>query len=121
MSMASYEEPTFFLWDSGSKEKDRDNRITLKNLQTGKTYSFELQESFVVGRSKENCDLQIAPEDRYMSGKHLRFIKGRDGVYVEDLQTKNGTRVNGKRILSRTRIRRGDVIRMGRSEFEITL
>lgn len=107
-------EDTFFLWDSGSRKK-----ITMKNRQTGQTYSFELKESFIVGRNKTDCDLQIGAQDRYMSGKHLRFLKSPEGVYVEDLGTKNGTRVNGIKILSRTRIRRGDVIRMGRSEFEI--
>lgn len=109
-------ENTISLWDDHSKRG-----ITLKNLQTGKRYSFVLKHSFVVGRKRELCDLQITTEDRYMSGKHLRFINEGEAVYVEDLHTKNGTRLNGKPITSKARIRQGDILKMGRSEFEITL
>lgn len=118
MSTASYEDTqdTLCLWDNSGKKK-----IVMKNRSTGQNFAFELRESFVVGRNRENCDLQIAAEDQYMSGKHLRFIRRPEGVFVEDLNTRNGTRVNGKKILKATRIRRGDIIRMGRSEFEIIL
>lgn len=109
-------ENTISLWDDNSKQS-----ITLKNLQTGKRYSFVLKRSFVVGRKKESCDLQITTEDRYMSGKHLRFINDGASVYVEDLNTKNGTRLNGRPISSKAKIRRGDILKMGRSEFEVIL
>ncbi len=107
-------EDTVSLWNSSGKKK-----ITLKNLLTGMKFSFELKQSFTIGRKKEECDMQITDDDRYISGKHLRFIKGEDGVYVEDLETKNGTAVNGKRIRAKTRVRSGDIIRIGRSKFEI--
>ena len=55
-----------------------------------------------------------------MSGRHLRFVNEDGGLSIEDLHTKNGTRLNGKPVLEKTRIRKGDVLRMGRSEFAIT-
>ena len=55
-----------------------------------------------------------------MSGRHLRFVNEDGGLSIEDLHTKNGTRLNGKPVLEKTRIRKGDVLRMGRSEFTIT-
>lgn len=102
------------LWEDDSRRA-----VTLKNLHTGRRYSFVLKYSFTVGSKKEFCDLQITADDRYMSRKHLRFINEEDGVYVEDLNSKNGSRVNGKLISSKTRIRQGDILRMGRSEFEV--
>lgn len=110
------EEKTISLWDDHSKRS-----VTLRNIQTGRKFSFVLKSSFVVGRNKERCDMQITTEDRYMSGRHLRFINDEGEVYIEDLNSKNGTRLNGKLLLSKTRIRKGDILKMGRSEFEVIL
>lgn len=115
---------TVYLWGGGNKSagngKSKDERnVVLKNLRTGRSFSFELRHHFVVGRNGEASDLRITEDDRYMSGKHVCFYNGSDGVYVEDMHTKNGTRLNGKRISSKTRLQRGDVLRMGRSEFEV--
>ena len=114
--MDHYEsEKTISLWGEDSRKC-----VTLKNLQTGKKFTFVVRHSFIVGRSAENCDLQITMDDRYMSGRHLRSVNEDGGLSIEDLHTKNGTRLNGKPVLEKTRIRKGDVLRMGRSEFAIT-
>lgn len=107
-------EKTISLWENGGRRT-----VTLINLRTGRKYLFEIKNSYTVGSKKEFCDLQVTTDDRYMSKKHLRFINEADGVYVEDLHSKNGSRVNGKLISARTRIRQGDILRMGRSEFEV--
>ena len=108
-------EETIFLW-----EEDERKNVTLKNLKTGKRYSFIVRRSFVVGRNAELCDLQITQDDRYMSGRHLRFMNEEGELSVEDLHTKNGTKLNGKTIWDRTLIHRGDILKMGISEFEVT-
>lgn len=113
--MGSYEaEETIFLWE----DDDRKN-VTLKNIKTGKRYTFVVRRSFVVGRDSEQCDLQITQDDRYISGRHLRFMNEGGELSIEDLHTKNGTRLNGKSIWDRTRIHRGDILKMGISEFEV--
>lgn len=115
--MSPYQyEPTISLWDN--KEH---RQIVLKNRKTGKDYAFDLQNTCVVGRKREACDVQITVDDRYISGRHLRFILDGAMVYVEDLKTKNGTRLNGRLLLSKTKIRNGDVLRMGRSEYEVKM
>lgn len=115
--MAMYEsESTISLWDD-----DRRRGITLKNIKSGKRYTFAVKRSFVVGRIGKFCDLQITADDKYMSRKHLRFINEADGVYIEDLHSRNGTRINGRRVESRVKIKQGDILRMGRSEFEVII
>ena len=58
--------------------------------------SFDLQEETVyIGRAPEN-DIQI--EDKYISRKHLRLQKRGNKYVIKDLNTKNGTFVNGKQI-----------------------
>jgi len=71
---------------------------------------------FIIGRS-EDCDIQI--NDSYVSSRHARVIWDRDRWFVEDLQSKNGTYLNGTRIQraalpSRARIAlaRGNVVIM---------
>lgn len=114
--MDNYEsEKTISLWDDGSRKC-----VTLKNIQTGKVFTFVVKHSFIVGRVSKYCDLQITASDRYMSGRHIRFINEEGGLCIEDLHTKNGTKLNGKPVLSKVRIRQGDILKMGRSEFVVT-
>jgi len=58
--------------------------------------SFDLQgETISIGRAPEN-DIQI--EDKYISRKHLEIQKKGNKYFIRDLNTKNGTFVNGKQI-----------------------
>ena len=58
--------------------------------------SFDLQgETIFIGRDPEN-DIQI--DDKYISRKHLRIQKKGNKFILRDLNTKNGTFVNGKQI-----------------------
>ena len=72
----------------------------------------------VIGRSPRNATLLI--DDKTLSRAHARLYEGSDGaLYVEDLGTTNGTRVNG-RLLQPGRaepLRRGDTVQFG----EVTL
>lgn len=106
---------TISLWEENNRKC-----VVLKNLQTGKIYSFIVRHNFVVGRVPDRCDLQITTDDRYMSGRHLRFINEEGVISIEDLHTKNGTRLNGREVTEKTRISKGDILRMGHSEFVIS-
>ena len=113
--MGDYElDRTISLWEENNRKC-----VILKNLQTGKKYSFIVRHNFVVGRVPERCDLQITSDDRYMSGRHLRFINENGMISIEDLHTKNGTRLNGREVVGKIRIRKGDILRMGHSEFVV--
>ena len=58
--------------------------------------AFDLQgETIYIGRAPEN-DIQI--EDKYISRKHLKLQKNGNKYVIRDLNTKNGTFVNGKQI-----------------------
>jgi len=58
--------------------------------------SFDLQgEAIFIGRDPEN-DIQI--DDKYISRKHLKIQKKGNKYAIKDLNTKNGTFVNGKQI-----------------------
>ena len=66
----------------------------------------------VIGREADH-DLQLAFEDG-ASRQHCRSALERGRHFVEDLGSRNGTKVNGKRIAGRTVVSGLDVIEVGK-------
>ena len=64
-----------------------------------------------VGRTVEAGGLRLA--DRDVSRRHARFVQVNGLVFVEDLGSLTGTRVNGEPISGRRRLREGDLIEIG--------
>ena len=76
---------------------------------------FELDSAAItIGRSLEN-DVSIE-RDEYASARHARVEPRRDGVWVHDLGSTNGTYVNNVRIDRPRKLVTGDVIRAGETE-----
>lgn len=70
----------------------------------------------VVGRSP-GADIVIG--DSFVSGRHARFtISGADMI-VEDLQSLNGTLINGQHLSQPTRVRKNDKIVIGDVEIKV--
>ena len=67
-----------------------------------------------VGRGGQN-DLALEG-DEFASARHVRFEPRRDGVWVQDLGSTNGTYVNGIRIDGARRLAPGDVVRVGETD-----
>jgi pSer/pThr/pTyr-binding forkhead associated (FHA) protein len=56
----------------------------------------------------------ICVDDETVSRRHARLVIGEDeNCWLEDLGSKNGTFVRGRRVSRRARIRDGDEIRIG--------
>ena len=66
------------------------------------------------GRGSDN-DVNLA-RDEYASSRHARVEPRRDGVWVEDIGSTNGTYLNGIRLTSAKRLAPGDVVRIGETE-----
>jgi hypothetical protein len=65
---------------------------------------------FVIGRSP---DCQLSLDDALVSRRHAILIVQADAVYIEDLASRNGVLVRGKRITGPTRLDDGDQIQVG--------
>ena len=72
---------------------------------------------FLVGR-RPQMDLCI-PDDGYVSGTHCRFEIEEGRLYLTDLDSSNGTKVNGNKISERTRIAENDIVRIGKAEYKV--
>jgi FHA domain len=82
-------------------------------LDDGEEYEID-SAPITVGRSGQN-DIAI-DGDEFASARHVRFEPRRDGVWVTDLDSTNGTYVNGVRIDGARRLAPGDVVRVGETD-----
>jgi pSer/pThr/pTyr-binding forkhead associated (FHA) protein len=71
-----------------------------------------------VGRGG-GCALVLA-DDHYASTVHARVFRRGNDLFVEDLGSRNGTYVNGERIASTTRVRRGDRVQFGQTVCDVS-
>jgi pSer/pThr/pTyr-binding forkhead associated (FHA) protein len=71
-----------------------------------------------VGRGG-GCALVLA-DDQYASTLHARVFRRGNDLFVDDLESRNGTFVNGKRITSTTKVRRGDQLQFGGTVCDVT-
>ena len=82
-------------------------------LALGEQYELDSAE-LTVGRGGQN-DISIEG-DEFASARHVRIEPRRDGVWVHDLGSTNGTHVNGVRIDRPRKLAVGDVVRVGETE-----
>jgi pSer/pThr/pTyr-binding forkhead associated (FHA) protein len=89
--------------------------IVLKSPAIPEGTTFELDASaLTIGRGGQN-DVPIE-EDEFASARHARFEPRRDGVWVQDRGSTNGTYVNGTQLDRPRRLTEGDVVRVGETD-----
>jgi len=71
---------------------------------------------FSIGRDA-NCDLAIA--DMTVSRRHATLERTGDGWLLTDLESTNGTRVNGWRVRGKVSVTPGDLVSFGNSEYSL--
>ena len=87
-------------------------KLTIR-LETGESVSHDLvEETYTIGRAPQNS---IQLEELSVSGRHAELMLAGENCYLKDLDSTNGTVVNGQPILS-VQLRSGDRIRFGRVE-----
>jgi predicted component of type VI protein secretion system len=68
-------------------------------------------DEIVIGRATEGVAWRLP--DRNVSRRHARFTRANGHIFVEDLGSLTGTRLNGERISTRRRVRPGDLVEIG--------
>jgi len=80
---------------------------------------FEFERAVVIGRG---ATADVAVDDPSVSRRHAAVEPGEAGGYlVSDLQSGNGTRLNGRPVTRPTALRDGDVIEVGTTKLTFTL
>jgi FHA domain len=70
-----------------------------------------------LGRGGQN-DL-VLDGDEFASARHARIEVRGDGAWVQDLDSTNGTFVNGSRVVGAQRLAPGDVLRVGETDLVV--
>jgi pSer/pThr/pTyr-binding forkhead associated (FHA) protein len=78
---------------------------------------FEVDDEVYVGREGDGVTL----DDPELSRRHAVLRASQELVTIEDLGSRNGTFVNGKRIDSVTTIGHGDVVKLGATSFDVDI
>ena len=94
-------------------------RVTLRVIagpQTGRVFTFEQHETFMIGRSEDShfC----LPQDRYFSRHHCILEIAPPQCFLRDLGSTNGTFVNGMRVET-CYLKSGDRIQGGETVLEV--
>jgi len=77
----------------------------------GEPFRFAIDKEVIsIGRSRQN-DLVLA--DQWLSRKHAEIRKENGGCFIYDLESRNGTLVNGVRIGDKVPLHNGDVVTLG--------
>jgi len=90
-----------------------DNAPVLVKVANGKVIA--LKPEMIAGRQAES-DLHLV--EGHASRRHARITTNGIDVWVEDMQSANGTFVNGVRIMERVKLLNGDRVRFDVEEFD---
>jgi pSer/pThr/pTyr-binding forkhead associated (FHA) protein len=82
-------------------------------LEEGEEYALD-SSAVTIGRAAQNS--VPIDGDEFASARHARIEPRRDGVWVSDVGSTNGTFVNGVRIDRPRKLVTGDVVRAGETE-----
>jgi hypothetical protein len=99
--------------DAGPGERGRLVVVSSPTLEAGEGRIVD-SAPITVGRGPQN-DVALDGDD-YASAKHARIEPRRDGVWVEDIGSTNGTYLNGIKLTRARKLTPGDVVRVGETE-----
>jgi hypothetical protein len=101
--------------DPGTRSPDAGRLVVVKSptLREGEERTLD-SAPITFGRAPQN-DVTLAGDD-YASARHARIEPRRDGVWVEDVGSTNGTFLNGIKLTRPRKLSPGDVVRIGETE-----
>src|SRR5215216_5664044 len=86
--------------------------VAAMGREPGTTY--DLSEGATMGRADGS---EIPIDDPFASSVHARIFARGQFMYIEDMGSTNGTYLNGRRLRSAERLKIGDTVRIGETEY----
>ncbi|NOZ20790.1 MAG: FHA domain-containing protein [Planctomycetes bacterium] len=90
--------------------------MLLRSERTG--ISYKLGKRTLIGRATTS-DVDVSIADESVSRCHAEIIREPEGFFIRDIDSKNGTFLNDKKITSSTVIAPGDTVRIGKVAFSV--
>ena len=102
--------------------------ITIKNIENKESVLVEVQPMMVLGRSEPGnpVDIDLTHIGGYRLGvsrKHVRISASDGQLFIQDLGSRNGTMLNGKKLNPEDRypLHTGDHIQLSRMSVEVQI
>lgn len=110
----SHNGDTVGMWDNigGGSGKN----IILNGIDNNSHYDFVLRYETLIGRDSL-CSVVL--KDKKVSRKHCQLTAREEELYIEDMGSKNGTFVNGERVIGEMPIHPGDILKVGDTSFKV--
>lgn len=97
-----------------------DDNAYLKLINRLDSLPFKIKDHYSVGDGislGRNGDNVIVIKDPFVSKFHLQIVKDEEEFFLEDLNSANGTFLNGEKVLDAIKLNNGDKITIGNIEF----
>lgn len=104
----------------GTNNMNYSSNTYLKLINRKENLPFKIQEHYFIGRTAtigRDDGNQVALKDRFISKRHARIYKEKNNYYIEDLNSANGTFLNGRKLINSARLNDKDLIDIGQIEF----
>lgn len=89
-----------------------------KLIKVSNQREIPIKPEMVLGRQAE-CDLQLT--EGHASRRHAKLFAAEDGVWLEDLNSANGSFVNGAKVTGKVKLAAGDRLRFDTEEFDLKI
>jgi hypothetical protein len=96
--------------------RDTPARLVTLEPKDRRGTAFALVDTVRIGREEDNTI--VIPDDAYISSHHATIAVVDGGVVVDDLGSRNGTYLNGVRLIQRQSVHAGDRIQIGYTVLE---
>ncbi|MBO5461104.1 MAG: FHA domain-containing protein [Ruminococcus sp.] len=97
-------------------------KILMENLDTWEKYTFIFYDNIGIGRKREGSEFEkylVVRDDARVSKLHCAIISNGGRLYLKDMESRNGTYLNGELIEKPIVIQKEDVIGVGETNIEI--
>ena len=97
-------------------------KILLENLETWEKYTYVFYDNIGIGRSREAESFEkflTIREDSRVSKVHCVIVRKGDKLYLRDMNSRNGTFLNGTRVNQPVILQRDDIIGVGETKIEV--
>lgn len=80
------------------------------------------KDEFLIGKNRQLVDA-VLDFNRMISRVHCKIIKKGNSFYLLDMQSANGTYINGRRLMGNQiyQIKHGDMVRLANSDFQVII
>ena len=88
------------------------------DTSTGKVKTAKIQNEYHIGRKADNDFVIDSPK---VSGRHCILYIENGVVYVEDLGSTNGTKLNGNLVHEKKQLKTGDILVIANKTYQVEI